>query len=71
MLVICAAEVGGGIWAYLNRSKLKDGVQTGNYDDDYDYDDDDDDDIVLHPFARDLCGGSWRWNLAISQQGQT
>ena len=47
--MICATEVGGGIWAYLNRGKLKDGVQTGNYDDD------DDDDIVLHPFARDLC----------------
>ena len=50
--MICAAEVGGGIWPYLNRGKLKSGVQMGNYDDDYD---DDDDDIVLHPFARDLC----------------
>ena len=53
--MICAAEVGGGIWAYLNRGKLKDGVQAGNYDDEYD-DDDDDDDIVLHPFACNLCG---------------
>ncbi|XP_030845089.1 CD9 antigen, partial [Strongylocentrotus purpuratus] len=29
LLVICAAEVGGGIWAYLNRNKLKMGVENG------------------------------------------